>query len=322
MHRFNAKEHEEREVSLAELAGILEGSEGLTGWLRVQGLADVNVLQKVGELMKMHPLSLEDVMNQAHRSKVDLFDDHLFLILRLPPRVLESTDIESGHVAFVLRRGWVVSFEVRRSPLLEPVAERLRAGRPRIRSGGADYLLYALADCVVDRYFLELEQLDESLEILEEKTLSEPEADLVSELQAVKRELNLLRKTLWPMREAVGRLMRDEHPLVSSSTRLYLQDVYDHVIHLLESVESLRETASSLQEIYLSVLSQRMNEVMKVLTIIATIFIPLTFLVGVYGMNFEYMPELHYRWAYPIVWGVMVTVAALMVWYFRRKRWL
>lgn len=322
LYRFNAAEYQEREVSLAELAGVVTAPEALTGWLRVQGLGDVDVIQEVGDLVGMHPLSLEDVLNQTHRPKVDLFSDHIFLILRPPPGALGPADGENGQVAFVLRNGWIVSFELRPSPLLEPVADRLRAGRPRIRSGGADYLLYALADCLVDHYFLALEQLDERLESLEEQTLTDPEADLIPELQALKRELNLLRKNLWPTREAVARLIRDEHPLITPGTHPYLQDVYDHVIHLLESVESLRETASGVQEIYLSALSRRMNEVMKVLTMIATIFIPLTFIAGVYGMNFDYMPELHYRWAYPLLWGVMFVVAALMLWFFRRKRWL
>lgn len=321
---YDADKLEESELPRAELDKIKVPIPARTLWLRIVGLRDTETVRALGSTFRLHPLTLEDILYPDHRPKVEFAPDYLFFILRVPdgssPSKKHGMVLEQ--VSLVLGEGCVLSFEARDTGFLAPVYERLAGGRTRIRSAGADYLFYALSDALVDHYFLTLEEVGESLDQLEEQVLTDPEQTVIQDLQGVKQQLTALRKGLWPLREAVGRLARDAHPLITPEVRIYLHDVYDHAVQALETVETLRDTDSALLEIYLSLISQRMNEVMKVLTIIATIFIPLTFIVGVYGMNFDYMPELHYRWAYPLVWVVMLLVAAGMLWYFRRKRWL
>lgn len=296
-------------------------------WVHCQGDADVSLLQRLGETYGLHPLAMEDVINGGQRSKVEVYDDRqVFLVLDLP--VLRDESLHVEQVSLFLGPTFVVSFHAGPQDIFEPVRQRLRGPIGRFRNAGADYLLYALIDLVVDHAFPVLEEYDDALEELEEKVLNDPGKETLEYIHFVKRELLLLRKILWPQREALNQLIRDEHPLIADSTKIYLRDVYDHGIRVLEMAEAFRDMATELLDIYLSSLSNRMNDVMRVLTMIATIFIPLSFLAGVYGMNFNTtaspwnMPELGYRYGYPMFWLFVIAAVGGMLWYFRRKKWL
>ncbi|HEX7048280.1 MAG TPA: magnesium/cobalt transporter CorA [Gammaproteobacteria bacterium] len=295
-------------------------------WMHCQGDADVGLLQRLGAAYTLHPLAMEDVVNGGQRSKVEIYDDRqVFLVLNLP--VLRDEELHIEQVSLFLGPTFVVSFHAGPDDIFEPIRQRLRGPVGRFRSSGADYLFYALTDLVVDQAFPLLEEYDDALEELEERVLRNPDDATLETIHFVKRELLLIRKTLWPQREALNQLIRDEHPLIPDATKVYLRDVYDHGIRVLEMTEAFREMATGLLDVYLSSLSMRMNDVMRLLTIIATIFIPLSFLAGVYGMNFNTdspwnMPELGWRYGYVAFWGVVVTALGGMLWYFRKKNWL
>ena len=236
--------------------------------------------------------------------------------------------VDTEQLSLFLGDGWVITFQEQPGDCWEPVRDRLRVGRGRIRTEGADYLFYALLDAVVDNFYPIMEEFGERLELLEEEVVADPREELVGVIHAARRDALALRHSTWPMREAMGQLFRDEHRLISAETRIYLRDAYDHTIQVIDLLENYREMASALLDVYLSSVSHRMNEVMKVLTIIATIFIPLTFIAGIYGMNFDpgaspwNMPELSWYWGYPVVMGIMLVIALALVGYFRWKRWL
>ena len=235
----------------------------------------------------------------------------------------EETDtVLAEQVSFIVGERYLFSFQERYGDVFEPVRERLRDGRQRIRARGTDYLVYALIDAIVDRYFRILETIGDRIEELEAAVLQDPSIELMHRIHALKREVLVIRRAVWPLREALGQLYRGEIKHVTEETQLFLRDVYDHCVQVIDTVETLREVLSSTLDLYMSGVSNRMNEVMKVLTIIATIFIPLSFFAGLYGMNFEYMPELHVRWAYPTLLGAMAVTAGGMLWYFRRNGWL
>ncbi|HJL15995.1 MAG TPA: magnesium/cobalt transporter CorA [Sandaracinaceae bacterium LLY-WYZ-13_1] len=296
-------------------------------WLDVVGLADLDTVRGTGRLFDLHPLALEDVVHPHQRAKVEDYPSGVFLVLRMPS-VDDDDGLELEQVSVFFGESYVVTFQEHEGDCFEPIRNRLRQRRGRLRKNGADYLAYALLDAVIDAYFPAVEAYGERLEDLEDRILEDPREKHVSELHAVKRDLAGIRRAVWPLREAVNLMLRDENPLLTADTRLYLRDAYDHTIQLVELVESHREIASGLLDVYLSSVSNRMNEVMKVLTIIATIFIPLSFVAGLYGMNFDpqaspyNMPELGWRYGYPAALGVMLSIALGMLWFFRRKRWL
>lgn len=306
-------------------AGVYLESPKVT-WVHCQGDAGVSLLQRLGDAFRLHPLAMEDVVNQGQRSKVDIYDDRqVFIVLNVP--VLREDKLYIEQVSLFLGPTYVVSFHSGPADIFEPVRQRLRGTVGRFRSAGADYLLYALMDLVVDQGFPVLEEYDDALEELEELVLRDPDRDALETIHFVKREMVQIRKTLWPQREAINQLIRDEHPLITSATKVYLRDVHDHTLRVLEMLEAFREMATGLMDVYLSNVSNRMNDVMRVLTIIATIFIPLTFVAGIYGMNFDTaspwnMPELTYRYGYPVFWLVVIALVAAMLWWFRRKKWL
>ncbi|MFZ0430621.1 MAG: magnesium/cobalt transporter CorA [Acidobacteriota bacterium] len=303
------------------LAGLADGDS--VTWINVEGLQETRLIAELGERFGLHPLMLEDILNTDQRPKVEFYIDHVFFVLRM--LWFEGEDLHELHseqVSLVLGQGYVLSFQETLGDVFEPVRARLRTSSQRIRTMGPDYLMYALIDAVVDHYFLVLERMDDRSEMLEAMVFGNFRPETLQEVQRLKRDLVPLRRAVWPIREALGTLVRDENPLIHPEVRVFLRDVYDHSVRVLETVEVLRDTSSSLLDIYLSALSNRMNEVMKVLTVIATIFIPLTFIAGVYGMNFRYMPELQMRWAYPALWGVFIVITVLMIFYFRRRNWL
>jgi magnesium transporter len=310
-------------TDLAELGAMIE--KWPVTWIHVDGLGKADTLHALAERFGLHPLALEDVVNVHQRAKTELYGEELFIVARLA-ELHEHLDHEQ--ISMFIGPRFVLTFQERSGDCFDPVRERLRSDRPRIRGSGPDYLAYALLDAIIDSYFPILESFGERLALLEERVIEEPDSDLVAEIRAIGRDLLLLRKLTWPHRDAFNHLMREETPLVQDETRLFLRDCYDHTIQLMDLIENYREVGSGLMDLYLSSISKRMNDVMKVLTIIATIFIPLSFVAGLYGMNFDpgrspwNMPELGWYWGYPFALGTMSAVALAMLVFFWRKGWL
>ncbi len=311
---------DERILEDAGEASRLRESPTVT-WLNVTGVHDVPLIERLGEAFGLHPLVLEDICHTDQRPKLDDYGDYIYLVVRMLRRAPDGA-LESEQVSFILAPNLVVSFQEKPGDVFDPVRLRIREHKGRVRRLGADYLLYALLDAVVDHYFIVLEPFGDHTEELEERLVSSPGPDALRTIHGLRRELVYLRKSVWPLREALSALQRTESKLMRKTTAVFLRDLYDHSIQVIDTIEAFRDTVSGMLDIYLSSISNRMNEVMKVLTIIATIFIPLTFIAGVYGMNFMFMPELRWPWAYFAVLGLMAAVVVAMVIYFRRKRWL
>ena len=294
----------------------------IISWINVEGLHEIEVIQQVGECEGLHPLVLEDILNTDQRPKLEDFGEYLYIVLKML-RKGEGTDIATEQVSLILGVNFVISFqEGIKGDVFDPIRERIRNGKGKLRSMGADYLAYSLMDAIVDNYFVVLEATEERIEQLEEEVMVSPSAETVRKLHKLKRDMIFLRKAVWPLREVLSAMTRRESKLISDQVALYLRDVYDHVIQVIDIVEASRDILSGMLDIYLSSMSNRLNEVMKFLTVIGTIFMPLTFLVGVYGMNFEYLPELEWHYGYYAVWIFMVALSAAMILYFKRKRWL
>ena len=291
-------------------------------WINVGGLHDIDILKKLGDCHGLHALVLEDILHTGQRPKIEDFDEHLFIVLRMLYRDTETDDIVSEQVSLILTPNVVISFQEREGDVFTHVRERIKNNKGRIRKIGADYLAYALLDAIVDHYFVVLEELGERIEIMEEGLVVDPKPETLQAIHGVKREIIHLRKSVWPLREVVSSLERGEPQLIKESTQVYLRDLYDHTIQVIDTIETFRDTVSGMLDIFLSSASNRMNEVMKVLTIIATIFIPLGFLAGLYGMNFDNMPELHWPAGYYMALGIMSLVAVSMLIYFRKKKWI
>ena len=316
---YDRDEITEREtIDLEEIAALRDAPS--VTWIDVVGLHDVELLKSLGELFGLHPLALEDVLHPGQRPKLEEYEGNLFCVLR-------RLDLHDGalleeQIALFLTERCVLTFQEIPGDPFEAVRERLRRGGNRIRQSGADYLAYALVDALVDSFFPLLERFGERIEALEDELVEEADKATLGRIHGIKRELLTLRRAAWPQREVMLAFERQEPPLVKPSTKVFLRDCYDHTVQIMDFIETYRDLASGMLDVYLSTLSNRMNEVMKTLTIMASLFIPLTFIVGVYGMNFQHMPELALPWAYPAVWGVMLVAAGLLLWYFRRKDWL
>ena len=311
---------EREDASLAECRELF-AAQSVT-WVDVVGLHDVDLLREIGDVLRLHPLMLEDIPSTRQRPKVEEYPDHLFVVLRMLQWPEGAPDIQDEQVSLVLGPHYVVSFQEQPGDVFEPVRERLRHGRGLLRSRGPDYLAYTLMDAVVDHYFGLLERLGAEVEELEDQVLLRPGADPIRRIHHARRQSALARRSIWPLREVLSTVYRGEHPLVSDETRLFVRDVYDHSVQVIDTLETVRELTASVMDLHMSTVSNRMNEVMKVLTIMASIFIPLSFLAGLYGMNFDVMPELHVPWGYPALLGVMAVLAGGMLWYFRRRGWL
>ncbi|MBU0743608.1 magnesium/cobalt transporter CorA [bacterium] len=318
---YQGDRFEEREIDDFHECFTYRNTDTVT-WINVNGLHDTDLLRELGAHYGLHSLVLEDIVNTHQRPKMEDFGDYIYLVCRMLSFNSENLSLASEQLSLVLGRNFVLSFQERPGDVLEPVRERLRLGKGRIRTNGPGYLSYALVDAVVDHYFTVLEGFGDEIETLEEELLLEPGLDALQRIHHLKREIVLLRRAVWPLREVVSRLDREELPLLGAHVRPYLRDLYDHVIHVADSVDSFRDLLSGLQDLYLSSVSNRMNEVMKVLTIFASIFVPLTFLAGVYGMNFTYMPELGWRWSYPIFWLVTLALGGVLLLFFHRRKWL
>ncbi len=343
-------EHREvDEVSIEQIRSLRDEFNRI--WVNVDGLGDAELVRVLGETFGLHRLALEDVLCNHQRAKTDEFGDHLFIVIReptvgangivpaagkagdaAPPKAGQKAlhipgQFDTDQISIFLGTDFVITFQETRGDCLDPVRTRIRQSRGRTCSSGSDFLVYSIIDAIVDAYFPVLETFGERLEELEDRTVENPTKQTVHQIHAIKRELLVMRRTVWPVREAISTLVRDESPLVATETRVYMRDAYDHLVQLIDVLENYRELGSDLMDIYLSSQSHRLNEVMKVLTVLTTLFMPLTFIVGIYGMNFDRgqptnMPELGWKYGYLMVWAVMLAVTSVMLAWFWRRGWI
>jgi len=324
---YDELEYRTRESATVEECAILKGAPGVT-WINVDGLHEVSQIEKLGTCFGLHPLTVEDILNTEQRPKVDINEDYVYIVLNMLTYDEEAKEVDSEQVSIVLGENYVITFQEKKGDIFDALRGRLKAGQGKIRRSGADYLAYCLIDSVVDNYFKVLEGIGEDIEEVEESLMDNPDKQTVQSIHFLKRETIYLRKSVWPLREIIGQLDRGETGFVRPETRVYLRDVYDHTVQVIDTVETYRDLISGMIDIHLSTVSNRMNEVMKVLTIFAAIFIPLTFIAGVYGMNFNHsasplnMPELDSYYGYPAVLAVMLAIGVAMLLVFKKKKWL
>jgi magnesium transporter len=324
---YDATNQEEKEASSIEACLPFKQTPTIT-WINIDGLHEVDAIEKIGRHFNIHPLIMEDIANTGQRPKLEVSENHLFFVLKMLYCDPVSREIKSEQCSFIVADTYVISFQERVGDVFDPIRERIRKTEPRIRFMHSDYLAYALIDAIVDGYFSVLETLGERIESMEPLLVEDPRPEHLETIHDLKRELIFMRKAVWPLREAVGGLERLESGLIKDGTRLYLRDLYEHTIQVIDTVEIFRDMVSGLLDIYMSSISNKMNQVMKVLTIIATIFIPLGFLAGVYGMNFDTssspfnMPELGLRYGYLLFWGLAVLIGVGLFLFFKRKGWL
>lgn len=322
---YDEKQFQEKEAKTIEECFPFKDTPTVT-WINIDGVHQVDIIENIGRHFELHPLILEDIMNTEQRPKMEDFERYIYIVLKMLYYDEKEHETKIEQVSLILGENYVISFQEMVGDIFDPIRERIRSEKGRIRKMGADYLVHALLDAIVDKYFIILEKLGGRIEELEDKLVNNPRPDTLPdtlhEIHRLKREMIFLRKSVWPLREVINILERGESSLIQKSTLIYLRDVYDHTIQVIDQVETFRDMVSGMHDTYLSVISNRMNEVMKVLTIIATIFIPLTFIAGIYGMNFKFMPELEWRWAYFVVWFVIVVIVVFMLIFFKRKKWL
>ena len=317
---YDETQYAEKEVKKIEDCFPFKETPSIS-WINIDGVHQVEVIEKLGAHFVLHPLLQEDVVDTHQRPKFDEFDDHLFIVLRMFFFNEEANELEAEQISLIVGYNFIISFQEKEGDVFEQVRQRLRNGKGRIRKKGSDYLAYVLIDAIVDSYYNILEQLGESIEALQEELVADPRQGDLQTIQRLKRDMLFFRKSVWPLRDLIGGLAKSESTLIKEDVFIYLRDVYDHVIQAIDTIETFRDMLSSMLDIYLSSLSNKMNQVMKVLTIIATLFIPMTFLAGIYGMNFKYMPELEWRYAYFVFWAIVVTVFIIMIVWFKKKKW-
>jgi magnesium transporter len=310
----------EKEVGAVEDCFSFRDTATVT-WINIDGVHDPQIIEKLGNHFGLHPLIQEDIMNTTERPKLEDLCETLYITARMLELDEATADVGTDQLSLILGRNFVISFQEHPGDEFDPVRDRIRRGKGRIRKAGPDYLAYALLDAVVDHYFVILEKLGDRVEQLEDELVTNPKKETLQVIHTLKREMLFLRKSVWPLREVIAGLERTESALIQETTHVFLRDVYDHTIQVIDNVETFRDMLSGMLETYLSSVSNRMNEVMKVLTIISTIFIPLTFIAGIYGMNFEHIPELKWRYGYFAVWGIMIWIGLTMIRFFKRKKW-
>lgn len=318
---YDGETFQEKEAKSVEECYSFKETATVT-WINIDGVHDSEVVSKLGTHFGIHPLILEDIMTTAQRPKMEDMGDYIYIVLSMLSLTGEKKEVESEQVSLILGRNVVISFQESGGDVFDAVRNRIRTGKGHVRKMGPDYLTYALIDAVVDNYFIVLEKLGEPVEGIEEELMGHPGRETLHKIHVLKREMIYLRKSVWPLRDVISGLERAESDLIRESTGIFLRDVYDHTIQVIDTVETYRDMFSGMLDIYLSSVSNRMNEVMKVLTIITTIFIPITFIAGIYGMNFKYMPELEWRWGYFLSLTLMLAIGLLMVILFKRKRWM
>ncbi len=319
--QFNADTHQERPIqNIEELPALL--NENVVSWLNVSGIHELGLIEKLGAAFQLHPLVLEDIVNTEQRPKGDDYGTYAFIVVKSLTYASSTRTLSTEQVSMIFGQGFVLTFQENGFDPFTPVRERLRTGRGRLRTQRADYLVYTLMDAIVDNYFGVLEGIGETTEQVEEQLLSDPKPEILKDLYNLRRNILFVRRAVWPLREVIGTMQRGQSQLITEFTRTYLADVYDHTIQLIDTIESYRDIIAGMLELYLSSASNRMTSVMKVLTVITTIFMPLSFIAGIYGMNFEHMPELKSPWGYPLTLVAMLAIAGGMLWFFYRKRWL
>lgn len=324
---YDEAHYEFREVTQAEEC-FQYSDKPSTTWINIDGLHEVALIEQIGTHFGLHPLIIEDILNTRQRPKMDIFADYIFIVLKMHSYNAEERQIDTEQVSLVLGKNFVLSFQEREGDIFEPLRSRIGNSKGKVRKAGADYLFHSIIDSVIDNYFKVLEGIGEEIEDVEDSLIENPLPATVQKIHNLKRESLFLRKSVWPLREVIGNLEREESPLIKKATRIYIRDLYDHTIQVIDTVETYRDIISGMLDIYLSSVSNRMNEIMKVLTIYAVIFIPLTFIAGIYGMNFNTqnspfnMPELNWYFGYPFALGLMAVIGIAMLVYFRRKKWL
>ena len=317
---YDETQFQEKEIKEVEACFPFKDSPTVT-WINIDGIHNTEVIAKIGKHFALHPLVLEDICHTEQRPKMEDFGSYIYIVLKMLSYNQETHEVSMEQVSVILGENFVISFQEKKGDIFDYVRERIRKEKGRIRKMGADYLAYALLDAIVDNYFVINERIGDEIEILEQVLADRPTDETLREIHRLKRELIYIRKSVWPLREVVGNLKKGESDLIQNATQVFLGDVYDHTIQVIDTIETYRDMLSGVHDTYLTNLSNRMNEVMKVLTIIATIFIPLTFIAGLYGMNFKFMPELELRLGYFIILLIMVIVAAIMIVFFKRKKW-
>jgi magnesium transporter len=290
-------------------------------WVIIEGLKDVSIIDAIGQHFDIHGLVLEDILNTHQRPKFEEFDDYLYIVIKAISLENGELDIQYEQISLLLSNNFVFTFKEKSDEIFAPILNRLSNGKSHIRDRGADYLAYVIMDTIVDEYFALQDTFDELIESIEDKLLTNPSAQTLTTIQKIKRELIFLRRTVSPLRELLAAIQRSDSALIDERTKRYFGDIYDHAIRIIEAMESYRDLIAGMLEIYLSSVSNKMNETMKVLTVFASIFIPLTFIAGVYGMNFEYMPELKWKWGYPALWAVFIGVTVFLLKFFKKKKW-
>ncbi len=291
-------------------------------WINVDGIHQVDIIEKLGRHFGLHPLVMEDIVHTGQRPKIEDHDKYIYIVLKMLWFSDDDTDVKAEQVSIILGQDFVLSFQELEGDTFDPVRERLRNLKGKIRFMGADYLAYALMDSIVDNYFIIIERFGEIIGELEDDVIERSEPQTLQNIHDLKKEMIYLRRSVWPLREVISTLERSGSPLLQETTFVFLKDVYDHTIQVADTIETYRDILSGILDVYLSSVSNKMNEVMKTLTIIATIFIPLTFIAGMYGMNFSYMPELSWKWGYPAIWVFNILIFISMYIYFRKKKWL
>lgn len=318
---YNETYHEEKEATNVEECFISPDEEMIT-WIHVIGLHEPEIVEAIGRHYNINHLILEDVLNTVQRPKIEEYEDSLFIVLKIIYQDVETADILSRQLSLVLGSNFVLSFQEGGEDLFQNLRKRIQNNKSRIRKMTADYLAYAIMDTTIDHFFAVIETFDERIESAEEALLADPSQEVLQEIHKLKQDIIFLRKVVLPIRELAGKLEKTDCQLVNEATYIYLRDLYDHTVQIVESIGTFREMVTSLLDIYHSSISNKMNEIMKVLTIIATIFIPLGFIAGVYGTNFKYMPEIEWRWGYYLFWLVVILVGMTMILYFKKKKWL
>jgi len=324
---YDEKNFEEKEVKKVEECFPFKDKPTVT-WINVDGVHQLDIIEKIGKHFDLHPLILEDIVNTGQRPKMEDSEGYIFIVLKMLYHSEKDDEIKAEQISLILGKNFVLSFQETEGDVFDFVRERIKNSKGRIRRVGADYLIYALLDAIVDNYYIILEKIGEKVEVMEEELVSNPVPETLQAIHNMKREMIFLRKSVWPLREVISGLQRGESKLIQKSTNIYLRDMYDHTIQVIDTIETFRDMISGMLDIYMSSVSNKMNEVMKVLTIFAAIFIPLTFVAGLYGMNFSpdaspfNMPELSFYWGYPVALFAMAVIGGIMLMYFRRKKWL
>ncbi|PNX47132.1 MAG: magnesium and cobalt transport protein CorA [Thermoplasmata archaeon M9B1D] len=323
---YSIGKYTDKEVKNVEECFSLKRSPSVS-WINVDGLHETDIIERLGNCFSIHPLVLEDIVNTDQRPKIEDYEKYFFIVLKMLLVDDKEQEIHSEQVSIIFGERFVISFQETIGDVFDQIRERIRKGKGRIRKMGADYLAYSLIDAIVDNYYAILEKIGEKVESLEEDLVSNPSPETLQKIYNLKREMVYLRKSVWPLRDVISNMLRDESKLIKKETHIYLRDLYDHTIQVIDTIETFRDMISGMLDIYMSSISNKMNEVMKVLTIFAAIFIPLTFIVGVYGMNFDRtfpfnMPELNWQFGYIFVWGIMISLVIVMLGYFKHKKWL